>query len=697
MSQTVDLEQLVFTLKADISGSQKAMAAAVIDVDRRTKQIEKAVAKPVKAAWLDNVKQQLMAGAAGAQEFAAGFGVLGGVGLLAAGGLAAAGLALRQVREAMDMADEIADTSTKLQIGTETLQEYRFAMVKAGGATGDADAAIGSFTKKLGEARQGSKEALGWFARLGFSAEDIKDFTSVEAALEAVSGRIGEVSNAADRAAVADKLGLEKFIPVINEGAGALSDLRDEARQLGYVMSDEVVQKLGDAKDQADILSQVINAQLAAAFVDLAPVLLGTLSLVADVTGQIAQLTSQIIEFRNKAQQAFTDMPKWQRREVNTLMQWSVAGGNALVPGLGSAYAWGAGKAFGIDANGLPTDDGGRNYGMGSAEDRIGGTANPFGDFPSGPPLRPSGGTSRGRGRSGPSPEEIAQQRALLDLTYRIEDARAKGDDARAKALTDELDMWREVQTLMSSGKYDLATAKDIALSHLMDKRQAERDRAAMTAVDVGRDPSISNAALDQFNDNWNAMAEEHKAQYRDLISGAFDAARYGGVDGLLDYFAQQLGNKATDALVEAITNAAIAAEGTSGGSGGGFNWGTIVGAISKIFTPRASGGPVRKGMPYMVGEKGPEPFFPDTDGTIVPNGVRVGMPSIQMPVARGGGTHVTQNIYADQSIMTPDIFRHIHDVGMMAAQFGATSGAAQGSAAAGRASARQQSRRIPR
>jgi hypothetical protein len=35
----------------------------------------------------------------------------------------------------------------------------------------------------------------------------------------------------------------------------------------------------------------------------------------------------------------------------------------------------------------------------------------------------------------------------------------------------------------------------------------------------------------------------------------------------------------------------------------------------------RASGGPVAGGMPYIVGEKGPELFIPDSPGSIIPNG----------------------------------------------------------------------------
>lgn len=45
-----------------------------------------------------------------------------------------------------------------------------------------------------------------------------------------------------------------------------------------------------------------------------------------------------------------------------------------------------------------------------------------------------------------------------------------------------------------------------------------------------------------------------------------------------------------------------------------------ISGFIQAAFTPRAMGGPVSGGSPYVVGEKGPELFVPHASGTIVPN-----------------------------------------------------------------------------
>lgn len=52
------------------------------------------------------------------------------------------------------------------------------------------------------------------------------------------------------------------------------------------------------------------------------------------------------------------------------------------------------------------------------------------------------------------------------------------------------------------------------------------------------------------------------------------------------------------------------------------------------IFSARAEGGPVSSGTPYLVGERGPELFVPNSSGSVVPNG------------AFGGGGFVA-NIYA--------------------------------------------------
>jgi len=48
------------------------------------------------------------------------------------------------------------------------------------------------------------------------------------------------------------------------------------------------------------------------------------------------------------------------------------------------------------------------------------------------------------------------------------------------------------------------------------------------------------------------------------------------------------------------------------------------IGGININPLARASGGPVTAGIPYMVGERGPELFIPGRSGTIIPNGTGV-------------------------------------------------------------------------
>jgi len=55
----------------------------------------------------------------------------------------------------------------------------------------------------------------------------------------------------------------------------------------------------------------------------------------------------------------------------------------------------------------------------------------------------------------------------------------------------------------------------------------------------------------------------------------------------------------------------------------------------------RAAGGPVSAGLPYLVGERGPEMFVPDRGGNIVPNGA-----------ARSGGSYTLVLQFTDLDSM---------------------------------------------
>lgn len=113
--------------------------------------------------------------------------------------------------------------------------------------------------------------------------------------------------------------------------------------------------------------------------------------------------------------------------------------------------------------------------------------------------------------------------------------------------------------------------------------------------------------------------------------------------DGLLDAIVS--GKELSDVfegLAKSIARAALEAalfgtgpfSGGSGGGGGGGLLGSLFGSIFGGF--RASGGPVSAGSAYIVGERGPELFMPNTAGNVVPNN------------ALGGGT-TDIRVFVDQ------------------------------------------------
>jgi tape measure domain-containing protein len=138
--------------------------------------------------------------------------------------------------------------------------------------------------------------------------------------------------------------------------------------------------------------------------------------------------------------------------------------------------------------------------------------------------------------------------------------------------------------------------------------------------------------------------AQELKALYSDIgmtiKSGVIEAIQ-GTIDGTkrLQDVALSLLDKIANKLLDVATNFALF--GTMSGTGGGG--GLLGGFFKPSPTPRAKGGSVSGGTPYLVGERGPELFMPGRSGGIAPTG------------SFGGGTNVVVNVDATGSNVQGD------------------------------------------
>lgn len=235
-----------------------------------------------------------------------GLAGLGAAGLAVAAGVTAAvvatAAAVQQAIAAVRFADDLEDAAGKINIGVEALQEWRFAAAEAGATAADADNAIDSFQKKLGDAMAGGR-SMKWFERLGFSAEDLKAFEGTEDALDAVIDKIAGLSTEAERAAVADKLGLSPLIPLVRQGADSIEEMRSRARDLGIVMEEDMVKRLAETSREMEILSQKIDMQLMQAFADMAPVIVWVMGLV----GQLASALNDVANSFKRVEQRSSD------------------------------------------------------------------------------------------------------------------------------------------------------------------------------------------------------------------------------------------------------------------------------------------------------------------------------------------------------------------------------------------------------
>lgn len=168
---------------------------------------------------------------------------------------------------------------------------------------------------------------------------------------------------------------------------------------------------------------------------------------------------------------------------------------------------------------------------------------------------------------------------------------------------------------------------------------KARNEAAGMKNIEV---TDAQRAKINEMADAMYRVVDAAEQANNPLAKFARDAAQVGknlqeaGVAGLRSFedalvdivtgasSAQEAFRNMANAIIADLTRIAIRAAIT----------GPIAGAFGIPIPGRASGGPVRAGSPYVVGERGPELFVPNKSGAIVPNQAARRM--------AGGGTQVT-------------------------------------------------------
>lgn len=239
-------------------------------------------------------------------------GMIGKLGLAvgALTGILAAGIALavKFGGASLQMADTLADSAQRIGIGTEALQEYQYVARKTGEDANAVGGDLEAFSNKLAKAQAGlSKSDANAFAALFGKDFDLKQLTDVGKALELTTDRIEELTRPSDRAAIAEQLGLQSLATALREGSGEVARLRDEARELGFVLDDALIQKGAEAQEQLEDLSQIIGIQMAEAFIGLSGEVMAFTNYIADALRGLNDFLGKFEEWKNKTNAMYGD------------------------------------------------------------------------------------------------------------------------------------------------------------------------------------------------------------------------------------------------------------------------------------------------------------------------------------------------------------------------------------------------------
>lgn len=195
------------------------------------------------------------------------------------GGLLAGGALIGQlnafVSATTETFDRLADDAQRLQVSTDSLQEWRYAAKLSGVEAGELDSAIGALTRSLQGVAEGADKPAALLRKLGISAKDSQgNLRSFEALLPEIADAIASLPSDTERAGTTMRLfgraGLA-LLPFLKQGRAGIAGLKKEFAEIGGGVSADAIQAMADYRDQVDRAEAAFEALKAQVVLSLLP------------------------------------------------------------------------------------------------------------------------------------------------------------------------------------------------------------------------------------------------------------------------------------------------------------------------------------------------------------------------------------------------------------------------------------------
>ena len=449
------------------------------------------------------------------------------------------------------------------------------------------------------------------------------------------------------------------LIPLLANGGREMAALGEEARRTGQIMSDETIAAASELKGQMDQLSGQLTGAKNIIAGELIPVLgvAATEMINFGGSGDVARTAAGLL--RGVLQDlvvSAAEVAAWFQASGKTLGGWAAQAG-AIISG-DFAGAKFIGQELDKDLAGIEARLNVFRGRVSAAGTDLAGALGAGAILPAAPSLGGGSGSRAPAGRAASAPRA----------------------SSRAAAMTEEQ---KEYNRMMQEGAriYDSTRTAAEKLSIEFGKLNDLRKSGAIDQDTYNRAVFAAQENFDTLIAKTQEVTEKGKESF-DELRQAIDGWGKSSADALVD-FAMTGKSSFKDRVTSILADLARMMvyrniTGPLANTISGMDWGSIGSAVAGMFGGfRASGGPVTGGTSYIVGERGPELFTPNTSGAIVPNGALGAKVSIVVNNNAGPDTRASATATTDSTGNTQIMVMVEKIEGMMGRRIGQGGGLA--------------------
>lgn len=223
------------------------------------------------------------------------------------------------VGDTVKMADELMEQASVTGLSTDALQEYAFMAELVDTDVSTITGSMSKMIKSMSSAKDGTGETAKAFEQLGVSVVDSNgEMRDQNAVFAETLTALGNMENETEKNALAMQIfgkSAQELNPLIDAGAEAIDEYRNQAHEMGYVLDNETLTAMGEVDDSMQMISNQMTAVKQQLAVALLPVVKAVMQGISAAINAVIPVIRTIIDWFGKIVSAvkavFTTKWEW--------------------------------------------------------------------------------------------------------------------------------------------------------------------------------------------------------------------------------------------------------------------------------------------------------------------------------------------------------------------------------------------------